>query len=163
MEPRQQAGSPDSQHGRHNRHPANVGCSFFRYETYDLRSHTNQRGKHKKWTREHNQIALHYYLRSNPTRRGYRKRMIEIWHESSSFQTINQRIADKVRTIINFYLLRTFFLILVVFFFFFFFFWFLLSIRFGQISPLAFFRWFTATSDRNAESCNRIPSNYCLP
>ena len=29
--------------------------------------------------------------------------------------------------------------------------------------PLAFFRWFTATSDRNAESCNRIPSNYCLP
>ena len=34
---------------------------------------------------------------------------------------------------------------------------------FGQISPMAFFRWFTATSDRNAESCNRIPSNYCLP
>ena len=40
---------------------------------------------------------------------------------------------------------------------------FLLSLRFGQISPLAFFRWFTATSDRNAESCNRIPSNYCPP
>ena len=38
---------------------------------------------------------------------------------------------------------------------------FLLSLRFGQISPLAFFRWFTATSDRNAESCNHIPSN-CL-
>ena len=40
---------------------------------------------------------------------------------------------------------------------------FLLSLRFGQISPLAFFRWFAATSDRNAESCNRIPCNYCLP
>ena len=40
---------------------------------------------------------------------------------------------------------------------------FLLSLRFGQISPLAFFRWFTTTSDRNDESCNRIPSNYCLP
>ena len=39
----------------------------------------------------------------------------------------------------------------------------LLSLRFGQISPLAFFRLFTATSDRNAEFCNRIPSNYCLP
>ena len=38
-----------------------------------------------------------------------------------------------------------------------------LSLRFGQISPLAFFRWFTATSDRNAEPWNRIPSNYCLP
>ena len=28
---------------------------------------------------------------------------------------------------------------------------FLLSLRFGQISPLAFFWWFTKTSDRNAE------------
>ena len=52
---------------------------------------------------------------------------------------------------------RLFPLILVVFVLF------LLSLRFGQISPLAFFRWFTATSDRNTESCNRIPSNYCLP
>ena len=50
-----------------------------------------------------------------------------------------------------------FVLILVVFVLF------LLSLRFGQISPLAFFRWFIATSDRNAESCNRIPGNYCLP
>ena len=50
-----------------------------------------------------------------------------------------------------------FVLILVVFFFFVFF---LLSLRFGQTPPLAFFRWFTVTSDRNAESCNRIPNNY---
>ena len=49
-----------------------------------------------------------------------------------------------------------FVLILVVFCCFF-------SLRFGQISPLAFFRWLTATSDRNAESCNCLPSNYCLP
>ena len=48
-------------------------------------------------------------------------------------------------------LLRTFFLILVFF-----------SLRFGQISPLAVFRWLTATSDRNAESCNRIPRDYWL-
>ena len=54
---------------------------------------------------------------------------------------------------INFYSLRTFcphlgsFFVLV-----------LLSLRFGQILPLAFFRWFTTTSDRNDESCNRIPS-----
>ena len=60
---------------------------------------------------------------------------------------------------INFYVLWTFCHHLGSFFFFFFF----LSLRFGQISPLAFFRWFTATSDRNAESCNRIPSNYSLP
>ena len=59
---------------------------------------------------------------------------------------------------INFFIYCGLFpLILVVFVLF------LFSLRFGQISPLAFFRWFTATSDRNAESCNRIPSNYCLP
>ena len=58
--------------------------------------------------------------------------------------------------LINFFYSRLFVLILVGFFLFF-------SLRFSQISPLAFFRWFTATSDRNAEYCNRIPSNYCLP
>ena len=58
---------------------------------------------------------------------------------------------------INFYLLQTFCSHLGSFFFYFF------SLRFGQISPLAFFRWLTATSDRNAESCNRIPRNYCIP
>ena len=31
------------------------------------------------------------------------------------------------------------------------------SLRFCQVSPLAFFRWLTVTSDRNAKSCNRIP------
>ena len=50
-----------------------------------------------------------------------------------------------------FYLLRTFCPHLGRFFFCCFF-----LLRFGQISPLAFFRWLTATSDRNAESCNRI-------
>ena len=50
-----------------------------------------------------------------------------------------------------------FVLILVVFVLF------LLSLCFGQISPLAFFRWLTAISDRNTEFCNRIPRNYCLP
>ena len=59
---------------------------------------------------------------------------------------------------INFYLLWTFCPHLGSFFVLF-----LLSLRFAQISPLAFFRWFTATSNRNNESCNRIPSNYCLP
>ena len=31
------------------------------------------------------------------------------------------------------------------------------SLRFGQISPLTFFRWLTTTSDRNAESCKGSP------
>ena len=83
---------------------------------------------------------------------------------SNSVTTFNLVSLGCIITIIlriNFFFLfiycGLFVLILVVFVLF------LLSLRFGQISPLAFFRWFTATSDRNAESCNRIPSNYCLP
>ena len=37
---------------------------------------------------------------SNPTRRGYRKRIIEIWQECASFLT-KQRIADQVKIIIK--------------------------------------------------------------
>ena len=93
--------SPSSQHGRPDRHPENVGCSFFRYKNDELRKHTNQKCKHKTWTREDNQLALHSYFRSNSTQRGYRKRRIEIWQEGSSFQTTIQRFADQVRTIIK--------------------------------------------------------------
>ena len=64
---------------------------------------------------------------------------------------------NRIWELIFFIYCGLFVLILVVFVLF------VLSPRFGQISPLAFFRWFTATSDRNAECCNRIPSNYCLP
>ena len=92
--------SPGSQHGWSSRHPVNVGWFFFGYTNDDLRNHTNQRRKHKIWTREDNQFALHCYFRSNPTQRGYRKRVIEIWQECASFQT-SQRLADQVRTIIK--------------------------------------------------------------
>ena len=90
-----------SQHGRPNRHPANVGCSFLRYANRDLKNHTNQRPKRKTWTREENQLTLHWYFRSNPTQRGYRKRMMKIRQELSNFQTTSQRLADQVRTIMK--------------------------------------------------------------
>ena len=93
--------SLDNKHGRPGSHPANVGCSLFRYKNSDLRNHTNQRSKQKTWTREDNQLALHCYFRSNPTQRGYRKRMMEIWQELPNVQTTSQRLADQVRTIIK--------------------------------------------------------------
>ena len=70
--------SPDSQHWKPGNHPANIGCSFFRYTNDDLRNHNNRRRKRKTWTREDNQLALHCYFRSNSSQRGYWKRMIEI-------------------------------------------------------------------------------------
>ena len=82
-------------------HPGNVGCSFFWYTNNGQRNHTNLRRKHKTWTMEGNQFALHCYFRSNPTQRGYRKRMIEIWQKGASFQTTSQRLSDQVRTIIK--------------------------------------------------------------
>ena len=50
--------SPDSQHGKHDRHPTNAGCPFFRYTNENLSNHINQRRKHKTWRREAKQLAL---------------------------------------------------------------------------------------------------------
>ena len=93
--------SPDSQHGRPERHPTNVGCSFFRYINDDETNHNDKRPTRKTWTREDNQLALQCYFWSNPLQRGYRKRMIEVWQECAKFQTTTQRLADQIRTIIK--------------------------------------------------------------
>ena len=44
--------SLDSQHGRSDCHPANVGCSLFRYTNSDLMNPNNQRPKRKTWKTE---------------------------------------------------------------------------------------------------------------
>ena len=93
--------SPNSQHWRPDRHPAKVGCSLFRCTNDDLKNQTNQRRKHKTWTREDSQLVLYCYFRSNPTQRGYRKRMIEIWQECASFLITSQRLAGQFRTVIK--------------------------------------------------------------
>ena len=93
--------SPDSQHGRSGRLPMNVGRSFFRYINDDVSNHNEQRPKRRTWTREENQLVLECYIRSNPSQRGYRKRMMEIWQEGSTFQTTSQSLADQVRTIMK--------------------------------------------------------------
>ena len=93
--------SPDSQHGRPDRHSANVDCSFFRYKNNDISNQNDQRPKRKTWTKEDNHLALYCHFRSNSSQRGHRKRMIVIWQECASFQTKSQRLADQVRTIIK--------------------------------------------------------------
>ena len=71
------------------------------YTNSDLKNPTNKKPKRKTWTREDNQLALHCYSKCNPTQRGYRKRMMEIWQELSIFQTTSLRLADQVRTIMK--------------------------------------------------------------
>ena len=65
----------------------------------DLRNHTHQRCKHKTLTWEDNQLSLHCYFRSNPSQRGYRKRMIEIWQDCANFQTIRLAVNNKERLV----------------------------------------------------------------
>ena len=62
----------------------NVSSSFLWYTNNNLSNHTYQRHKHRKWTREDNKLVLHCYFRTNPTKRGYRKR----WEECARFQII---------------------------------------------------------------------------
>ena len=79
--------SPNSQHRRPCPDPTNVGCFFFfRYTNDDLRNHKNQRRKHKTWIREDNQLALYCYFRSNPSQRGYRKRIIATLRKCACFR-----------------------------------------------------------------------------
>ena len=46
-------------------HPANVGCSLYRYLNDDISNHNDQRPKRKTWTREDNQLALDCFFKSN--------------------------------------------------------------------------------------------------
>ena len=78
-----------------------LAALFFRDTNDDVKNHKEQRTKRKTWTREDNQLVLHCYFGGNPSQRGYRKRMIEIWHECANFQTTSQKLADKVWTIIK--------------------------------------------------------------
>ena len=82
--------SRDSQHGRPDRHPVNVGSSLSRYMNGDISNHNDQRPKRKTWVREDNHLALHCCIRSNLSQRRNRKRMIEIWYECATFQTTSQ-------------------------------------------------------------------------
>ena len=74
---------------------------FFRCMNSSLSNHTNQRHQHRKWCREDNKLVLHCYFRTNPTQKGFRKRIIEIWEEYTRFHTTIQRLADQVWTIIK--------------------------------------------------------------
>ena len=102
--------SLDTQHGGTAQHPANVGCSSSRYtKDSSFRStnneqvaHSQQRPQRRTWTREDfKKLTLFCYFRSNPAKRGYRKRIIEIWAKFGRFKVRNQRLDDQVRTIKN--------------------------------------------------------------
>ena len=57
-----------------------------------------QRGR-KRWTRLENREVMECYIDSEPEKRGYRKRMVQLWHERGLFAVSEQRLVDQVRQI----------------------------------------------------------------
>ena len=50
------------------------------------------------WTREVNKLVMKCYLRSKPSTRGYRKRMLNNWRNYIGlFECSEQRLADQLR------------------------------------------------------------------
>ena len=56
---------------------------------------TARTGIRKKWSREENMFVMECYYRSVPSRRGYRKRMLDLWREKSMFIVTEQRLVDQ--------------------------------------------------------------------
>ena len=53
----------------------------------------------RKFEKLTNKVIMECYYRSNPGRRGYRKRMEAVWREKGLFELSEQRLADQVRVI----------------------------------------------------------------
>ena len=52
-----------------------------------------------KWSKEVNKIVMRCFYKSEPNKRGYRKRMLEIWTDIGVFEVTEQRLADQSRAI----------------------------------------------------------------
>ena len=53
----------------------------------------------RKYDKLTNKVIMECYLRSDPMRRGFRKRMLGIWQEKGIFEISEQRLADQARAI----------------------------------------------------------------
>ena len=63
------------------------------------RNPTTSGTRRKKWTRVENEVAMECYLRSEPEKRGYRKRLAELWRQKDMMEVSEQRLMDQVRQI----------------------------------------------------------------
>ena len=48
----------------------------------------------KTWSKNDNKLAMMSYFKSEPLKRGYRKRLLEIWKEIGTFDLKEQQLAD---------------------------------------------------------------------
>ena len=71
----------------------------FEVETINDQKVENQKAVRQLWSKEMNKLVMSCFYRSDPTKRGYRKRMIAIWREIGAFEINEQRLADQARVI----------------------------------------------------------------
>ena len=53
----------------------------------------------RKWSVEDNRTAMKCYVMGNPSKRGYRQGMLQLWESKGKFNVSEQRLADQVCTI----------------------------------------------------------------
>ena len=53
----------------------------------------------RRWTKEENKLVIRCFYQSDPTRRGYQKRIIANWKEIGTFAITEQRLVDQARVI----------------------------------------------------------------
>ena len=69
---------------------------------------TGKKPTRRKWTQQENKEVMACYIKSDPSKRGYRKRMVKIWSECHPGSTISeQRLMDQRRLIENRHLLTS--------------------------------------------------------
>ena len=79
-----------------SQHPVNVSSSYFWYTKKYQSNNASERPQRKKGTRKDNKNLIQSYFESNPTKRKYRKLMIEIWTESTKLDTSSQRLTVQI-------------------------------------------------------------------
>ena len=68
-------------------------------ESEEVEAENISENKRIRWEKGANSIFMVCFYRSDPTKRGYRKRMMKIWREMGVFEAAEQRLADQTRVI----------------------------------------------------------------
>ena len=77
------------------------GASFGRCPVDEQRRPgRHQATARQKWSKTINRLVMYCKLKSEPNRRGYRKRMMEIWRDKGVFDISEQRLMDQARAIV---------------------------------------------------------------
>ena len=81
------------------RHPATVSSADPEATTAATEATSAGSKVRRKWSTQENLMVMRCYLQCQPERRGYRKRMHEIWRKNGMVEVSEQRLCDQLSTI----------------------------------------------------------------